>query len=89
MLNSERSSGVPALVVVNVMSHQKAFLYMVLAGMRWAGRVARMGARKDVYRMLMGKETQSFRPHCGSGVDQPLTELRIRNISWVVKVAGA
>ena len=55
MLNSERSSRVTAHSVVNLVSQQNAFLYMLLAGMRWAERVTRMGARKGVYRVLMGK----------------------------------
>jgi len=55
MLNSVGSSRAPAHGVVSLVSQQKAFLYVLLAGMRLAGRVAHMGERRGVYRVLVGK----------------------------------
>jgi len=46
MLNSEDSSRVATRGMVNLVSQQNAFLYVLLAGMRWAGHVARMGGEE-------------------------------------------
>jgi len=55
MLNSERSSRVSARGKENLVSQQNAFLFMLLAGLIWAGHVARKGDRRGVCRVLVGK----------------------------------
>jgi hypothetical protein len=67
MLNSEGSFRVLAQGVVNLMSQQNAFQYVLLAGIKWAGRVARKGERRGVYRVLVGKpegKRPLGRPRC-------------------------
>ena len=56
--------------------------------MRWAGRVAHMGERRGVYRILVGKpegERQLGRPKCRweDNIKMDINELGCGGVDWI------
>ena len=56
--------------------------------MRWAGHVARMGERRDVYWVLVGKPEgkRPFgrpRPRCSDNIKMDLQEIGCGSVDWI------
>ena len=52
--------------------------------MRWAGHVARMGERRDVYRVLVGKpEGRRPRHRCEDNIKMDLQEVECVDMDWI------
>jgi hypothetical protein len=59
-----------------------------LSRMRWAGHVARMGEKRNVYRLLVGKpegKTPLGRPRCGwiDNIKMDLLEIGLSVVDWI------
>ena len=50
--------------------------------MRWAGHVARMGERRDVYRVLVGRPLGRHRHRWDDNINMDLREVGCGGIDW-------